>query len=92
MAQEFHTVDQFHDYLRNKAVEDEGFRSRLIADPKTVIEDELDMSVPDEFSIKVHEESASTAHLVLPPSAKIAEAELGAVVGGNSRMDWCSPV
>ncbi len=90
MAQEFQTVEEFHDYVRNKAVENEEFRARLLADPKTVMEEELDLSIPDDFSIEVHEDSATTAHLVLPPSAALAEEDMRAVAGGKN--GWCSPV
>ena len=90
MAQEFQTVEEFHDYVRNKAVENEEFRARLLADPKAVMEEELDLSIPDAFSIEVHEDSATTAHLVLPPSAALAEPDMRTVAGGKS--DWCSPV
>ncbi|MYH27264.1 MAG: NHLP leader peptide family natural product precursor [Acidobacteria bacterium] len=89
MAQEFQTVEEFHDYVRNKAVENEEFRARLLADPKAVMEAELDLSIPDDFTIEVHEDSATTAHLVLPPSAALAEEDMRTVAGGGG---WCSPV
>ncbi len=88
MAGEFQAVDEFHDYLRNRAVEDEAFRARLLSDPRMVIEEELDMTIPEGFSIEVHEDTAATAHLVLPPSAVLAEEDLQAVSGGD--MDWCT--
>ncbi len=91
MAQEFQTVEEFHGYLQGKAAEDEEFRSRLLADARSVMEDELDISIPDGFNIEVHEESATTAHLVLPPSAVLTEDSLSVVSGGHA-MDWCSPV
>ncbi len=91
MAQEFQSVEEFHGYLQSKAVEDEEFRSRLLTDARSVMEDELDMSIPDGFNIEVHEESATTAHLVLPPSAALTEENLRSVAGGGN-MDWCSPV
>ena len=39
MAEQFQTVEEFHDYVRNKAVENEEFRARLLADPRAVIEE-----------------------------------------------------
>ena len=90
MAQEFQTVEEFHDYVRNKAVENEEFRARLLADPRTVMEEELDLSIPDGFTIEVHEENATTAHLVLPPSAALAEEDMRSVAGG--KHGWCSPI
>ena len=88
MTQQFQTIEEFNDYMRNRAVEDQEFRSRLLADPKAVIEEVLDMSIPDGFSVQVHEESATTAHMVIPPSAALAEQDMHAVAGAG----WCSPV
>jgi len=69
MAQPFQSFDEFYDYARNKAVENEEFRSRLLSDPRAVIEEELDLTIPDGLNIQVHEDSATTSHFVLPPSA-----------------------
>jgi len=88
MAREFQTFEDFNNYMRNKAVEDEEFRSRLLADPRAVIEEELDLSIPNGLDIQVHEDTATTSHFVIPPSAKLAEEDMRAVAGGN----WCSPV
>ncbi len=88
MAREFQTFEDFNNYMRNKAVEDEEFRARLLADPRAVIEEELDLSIPDGLDIQVHEDTATTSHFVIPPSAKLAEEDMRAVAGGN----WCSPV
>lgn len=88
MAREFQTFEDFNNYMRNKAVEDEEFRSRLLADPRAVIEEELDLSIPDGLDIQVHEDTATTSHFVIPPSAKLAEEDMRAVAGGG----WCSPV
>jgi len=90
MAREFQTFEDFNNYMRNKAVEDEEFRSRLLADPRAVIEEELDLSIPNGLDIQVHEDTATTSHFVIPPSAKLAEEDMRAVAAGGS--DWCSPV
>ena len=89
MAQQFQSFDDFYNYARNKAVDDEEFRSRLLADPRAVIEEELDLSIPDGLDIQVHEDTATTSHFVIPPSAKLAEEDMRAVAGGSG---WCSPV
>ena len=91
MAEQFQTVEEFNDYVRNRAADDEEFRSRLLADPKTVLGEELDVSIPDGFSIEVHAESATTAHLVIPPSTALAEEDMRAAAGGGG-MSWCTPV
>ncbi len=92
MAQSFQTFDDFYAYARNKAAENEEFRARLLADPRAVIEEELDLSVPEGLNIQVHEDTATTSHFVIPPSAKLAEEDMRAVAGGGNAMDWCSPV
>ena len=55
-----------------------------------MIEEELDLSIPDGLDIQVHEDTATTSHFVIPPSAKLAEEDLRAVAGG--KHGWCSPV
>lgn len=76
--------------LIEKARDDEDFRVRLLQSPKTEIEKELDIEIPDGMDIQVHEESAEVAHLVLPPHPKLTETELGAAAGGKQvYMYWC---
>ena len=65
---------------------DPEFRSRLAADPKAAIEGKLGSKLPEAITIEVHEESATSFHLVLPPSGKLTEEELAAVFAG----DWVS--
>ena len=72
------------DRILNKAAEDSDFRARLIADPKAAISDAIGQPLPPGLEVMVHEDSPTTAHLVLPPSPAIAEAELEGVVGGTS--------
>ena len=77
------THDELRAELIDRAVEDDDFRSRLLADPKAAIEDALGLTIPESMSISVHEDNATTAHLVLPPAAKLNEADLEAVAGGH---------
>ena len=76
------TADEMRRILADKAGEDEEFRNRLMADPKGVIEQEFDLEIPASLDIQVHEDSAETAHLVLPPSPKLSETQLDHVAGG----------
>ena len=69
--------------LIDKAATDKAFRERLIADPKGAIRDELKVTIPDAFDVEVLEDGATKAHLVLPPSAELNEAELQQVAGAN---------
>jgi len=78
------TLEEMKSQITTKSAEDEDFRDRLIADPKAVISEEFGVFVPDEFNVQVHEDSATTAHFILPPSARLTEADLTMVSGG----DW----
>ena len=82
------TATEMRDRILNKATEDGDFRAHLIADPKAAISDEIGQTIPEGFNVAVHEDSATTAHLVLPPSPTLTEAELAQVSGG---ADWMSP-
>lgn len=69
--------------ILTKADEDGEFRALLIADPKAAIASEIGMDIPEGFDIVVHEDSGNTAHLVLPPSPELTDAELKLVAEGN---------
>jgi len=75
------TATEMKAQILNKAEEDGEFRARLIADPKAAISSEIGTALPDGFDVAVHEDSATTAHLVLPPSPRLSEAELETVAG-----------
>ena len=62
------------------------FRAQLVADPRAVIEEMSGLKLPEAISLQVHEESATSFHLVLPPSSKLTEEELANVFAG----DWVS--
>ena len=74
-------------HIMARATEDGDFRAKLLADPRAVISAELDVSIPETFAIQVHEDSAATAHLVLPLSDQLTEEDLAQIVGGNSWVD-----
>ena len=49
--------------------------------------------MPSALSVAVHEESDTTAHLVLPPRSNLSESDLRTVAGGWKRIsldtnDW----
>ena len=79
-------ANEMKNRILHKAAEDSEFRARLIADPKAAIRDEVGQPLPNDLEVVVHEDSATTAHLVLPPSPAIAEAELEGVAGGHDAM------
>ena len=82
MSSEIVTATELRERLVRKAAADEEFRARLLADPTRVVEKELGLTIPDGFSIQVHEERAGTSHLVLPPPAWLAEEDLEEAAGG----------
>ncbi len=82
------THEEMRVELIKRAAADEGFRARLIDDPKAAIKEALGIEVPDSLSITVHQENAATGHLVLPPDAKLTSADLQAAAGGH---EWKTP-
>ena len=82
------TVVEIEDMIRVKADEDEAFRSRLIEDPREAIKEATGLTVPQGFSINVHEESATEFHLVLPPvGSRLSDEELRGASGGIAPTD-----
>ena len=77
------TATELKTKILSKAAEDGDFRTQLIADPKAAISAETGMTIPEGFDVAVHEDSATTAHLVLPPSPQLTEAELAMAAGGS---------
>ena len=82
------TAADMKDQILNRAAEDGDFRAHLIADPKAAISAELGKTIPEGFDIEVHEDGATTAHLVLPSSPELTEAELETVAGGGYVNFW----
>ena len=76
------TATELKDRILSRAAEDGNFRAHLIADPRATIAAETGHTIPDGFSVVVHEDSATTAHLVLPPAPKLTEAEMETIAGG----------
>ena len=82
------TATELKNRILSKADEDSDFRARLIADPREAISAETGTAVPDGFDVVVHEDSATTTHLVLPPSPRLTEAELQTAAGGHHTGLW----
>ena len=79
------THAEMREALVGKAAADDSFRAKLVEDPKAAIKEALNLDVPDSVTVHVHAESASAAHLVLPPSPGLTEAELETVTAGHTR-------
>lgn len=90
---------EFENQLVIRAYEDEAFRQQLLADPKTIYEQELGTNIPESFKIEVVEEQPNTIYMVLPRKTEEVGAEgelsdeaLEAVAGGTgfiaSKKKW----
>ena len=73
---------QVRAHIAMKAAEDDDFRVRLIADPRTTVEAETGLRFPHDYRIHVHEETATDAHMVLPPKPALTREQLDSVAGG----------
>ena len=78
------TPNEMRTKIVGKATGDADFRARLLRDPKAAIGAELGVGIPSSMTIEVHEEDASTAHLVLPPKDRLDEDALRRAHGGFS--------
>ena len=81
------TQAQMQSKLIAKAQADPKFRSELVADPKAAIEGLIGTKLPEAINIQVHEDKATSFHLVLPPSGKLTEEELATVFAGDWLQD-----
>ena len=75
------TASELRDQILTKAADNEGFRARLLEDPREVLRSDYDIVLPEQLNLHVHEEDATNAHLVLPRSKKLTEAELSVAAG-----------
>ena len=75
-------------HIAMKAAEDDDFRARLLADPRAALEEETGLRLPDDYRLHVHEESATDAHMVLPPRPELSREQLGRIAGGVQNIKW----
>jgi hypothetical protein len=64
-----------------KALQDEAFKERLIADPAATFAAE-GIELPDGVDVKVVEDTDTVRHLVLPAAQALSESELVGLAGG----------
>ena len=95
MAEVVKSAAEMRDQLVSKASTDAQFRARLLSDPDTAIKEELGVTIPAGFTVKVHENAADMGHLVIPAPAELSEEELqlaAAAWGGPNDqplvLDW----
>ncbi len=71
-----------------RAGRDEGFRQRLIADPRQAIEEALGVKISADQQVFVHESNETEAHLVLPPVSTRTPAEREAAKTGVASLEF----
>ena len=75
--------------IRSRVDEDKEFRARLLEDPRGTINDVTGLTVPEAFTIHIHEESATEFHLVLPQkSVRLSDDEMRGLAGGWADNTW----
>ena len=76
------TAAEMRQQVVDRATTDQDFRARLLEDPTGAIGEALDVTMPTGLKVEVHEESADTAHIVLPPPSQLSEADMRHAAGG----------
>ena len=80
---------QVRAHIAMKASADEDFRARLMADPRATFEEETGIRLPADYRLHVHEESATDAHLVLPPNPALTREQLDRISAGHGNQpNW----
>ena len=83
MAMTMKTRPELDAELIARVTDDEDFRALLLENPKEAIRQATGIAIPEDFTIQVHEENSMIAHVVLPPSGQLTEADLEWIAGGN---------
>ena len=87
------TQQSLTEKLIAKAQEDMDIRGRLVANPNLALKEAFDIEIPEDFDIVVHEDDVRIAHLVLPASSELDDAQLQQAAGGFCKgpsMAWGS--
>lgn len=75
---------EMREEVMRRAAEDPAVREALKTDPKGTIGELIGVRLPDGLRVHVHEDSADTGHLVLPPPDRLDDAALERVTAGFS--------
>ncbi len=76
------------EFLVSKAGSDGEFRERLLARPKETIEGEFGVTLSAGHEIRVHENTDTLTHLVLPPKSRLSEEEREAARTGVASLEF----
>ena len=75
--------------IAERIAADPTFRETLLADPRGVVAEIVDVDIPDNVQVVLHEESLTQIHLTIPASASLSDADLELVAGGRGFWDGC---
>ena len=72
-----------------QAWKDDAYKQEILSNPKTVVEREFGVQLPDELNVHVMEENSTNLYFVLPArpnlsNAELSEDQLEAIAGGNT--------
>jgi hypothetical protein len=69
--------------IAERIAADPAFRDTLLADPRGVLSQVVDVDIPESVHIVLHEESLTQIHLTIPSSGSLTESDLELVAGGG---------
>ena len=84
------TAGEAEKLLIEKATNDGEFRTRLLENPRGAIEEVFGVNLPEGLSVRVHEQSDTEVHLVLPPNPRLSEKDLELIAGGGGCAGNCA--
>lgn len=82
-------IQQLHDHVVAKSMQDPAFRASFVANPRAAVEKELNTPLPAHIKLNVVESPANTMTIVLPHVSAVAadgelsDSDLEAVAGGS---------
>ena len=76
------------EFLVSKAGSDGEFRKRLLAKPRETIEREFGVTLAAGHEVRVHEDSGTVTHVVLPPKSRLSDEEREAARTGVASLEF----
>ena len=75
------TAEQIRNEITARAAAEPDYRARLLSGPREAIEEVTGSAMPENFSVRIHEETFETFHLVLPQPTRLSDSQLESVSG-----------
>lgn len=86
------SVDPVAGRVVRKAWNDEGFRRRLLRDPRGAIAEATGVELPESLELRIHEDTDTLKNVVLPVNPddeELTDADLETLAGGGTYKDSC---